>query len=89
LKTPQQSELQTAKPVFVIYKHMKIPRSPHASTKQLNYLEILFNDVGMNRTQRNAWLSMEFSRPFSFLAQLTSFEASKVIDMLSEMKENL
>jgi hypothetical protein len=58
-----------------------------ASTAQINYLEILFNDLGFDRTARKAFMSEETGRPVRFLDELTSAEASRIITALKERKE--
>lgn len=57
------------------------------NSKQLNYLEILFKDLGFERQARNAFLSSELGRPVRLLDELTSSEASRIITSLKERKE--
>lgn len=59
----------------------------NATTAQINYLEILFRDLGFNRRQRNAFLTAELERPVRFLDELTSAEASRIITSLKERKD--
>lgn len=59
-----------------------------ATSKQINYLEILFKDLGFDRTGRNAFISTELNRPVRFLDELTSSEASRIITGLRERKED-
>jgi hypothetical protein len=41
-----------------------------------DFLEILFNDLGFDRTQRNRWLSAEAKRSIRYLDDLTGAEQS-------------
>ena len=55
---------------------------------QIKYLEILFNDLGYDRIQRNVWLSNRLGWDVRFLDNLTGAEASKIIDELKKTKED-
>lgn len=55
--------------------------------KQINYLEILFNDLGFNRAQRIAWLNQEVEYHVHDLGDLDSRDASRMIDKMKRMKE--
>ena len=54
---------------------------------EVNYLEILFNDLGFGRAARKAFMSEELGRPVRFLNELTTAEASRIITALRERKE--
>jgi hypothetical protein len=58
-----------------------------ATTAQIDYLEILFNDLGFDRAARKAFMSEELRHPVVFLDELTSAEASRIITALKERKE--
>jgi len=69
--------------------------SPHATEKQLNYIEILKNDLGMSLQTRNAhiasivgaqWLKRCIGSVPDIWA-LTRSEASQVIEKFKEWKE--
>lgn len=49
-------------------------------------MEILFNDCGFYRDERNAWLSNEFNRELHYLDKISKSEASIVIDKLKEIR---
>lgn len=59
-----------------------------ATSKQINFLEILFNDLGFDRKNRNAFLSRELGREVHYLDDLTIAEASRFINALLERKED-
>lgn len=59
-----------------------------ATSLQVNYLEILFNDCGFNRLQRNDWLSERIGREIRFLVQLSRKEASDTIQELNARKKS-
>jgi len=61
----------------------------NATTPQINYLEILFNDLGFDRAARKAFMSEELGRTIRFLDELTTAEASRIITALRERKEEL
>lgn len=54
---------------------------------QIEYLEILFNDVGFDRLQRNGYLSRIFNRTIKYLDELSVTEKSYIIDQLKKRKE--
>ena len=56
---------------------------------QITYLEILLNDCGFNRTQRNIWLSDLLKRDIRYLDQLVPFEISAIINILKDKKEDM
>lgn len=64
---------------------IKLKQNP-CTTKQYEYIEILFNDVGFTRIQRNNWLTTEYRRSIKFISELTVTEATDVIQKLKEMK---
>ena len=69
------------------FKEMSKIQIERATAAQVKYLEILFNDNGFSmKEQRNAYLSAEFSRRIKFLDELTKDEASRIINILKEMK---
>jgi len=49
---------------------------------QIEFLEILFNELGFNRAQRNDYLTNRFRRRIRHLDELNKSEASSVIDDL-------
>ena len=61
--------------------------TPRATDVQINFLEILFNDLGFDRVSRNAWLTEEAGREIHFLDELTIGEASRFIETLKDNKE--
>jgi len=61
----------------------QITKEPEqASTAQINYMEILFEDLGFDRKARNAFLTVELKREIRYLDSLTMPEASRVIASL-------
>lgn len=52
-----------------------------------DYLQILFNDCGFNREQRNDFISRRAGRHLLFLDELTIDEAHESIDELKALKE--
>lgn len=50
------------------------------------YLQILFDDLGFTRDQRNAWLSKETGRKIRYLDDLSGAEQSGCLDKLKAMK---
>lgn len=59
-----------------------------ATPKQQNYLEVLFGDLGFSRIARNEFLSREVGRTISYLDELSTAEASAMINALVERKED-
>lgn len=59
-----------------------------ASEPQISYMQILFNDLGYDRMARQAWLSDTFQREIKYLDDITVKEASLVINMLKDQKED-
>lgn len=62
--------------------------TPRATQAQIDFLEILFGDLGFNRAQRNDYLSEDLGREVKFLDDLSVGEASKLIEDLKERKED-
>jgi hypothetical protein len=58
------------------------------STKQKDYLLLLFNETGFTHTSRNAWLSFRLKRTINDLDDLTLSEASTTINYLKGIREN-
>lgn len=58
-----------------------------ASDAQISYMEILFNDLGYDRLARRVYLSDLFQREVRYLDEITMKEASQVISMLKDQKE--
>lgn len=55
---------------------------------QLEYIALLFADCGFNTSkQREAWLTREFKRPVKYADDLQSWERSRVIDILKDIKK--
>ena len=66
---------------------MKLPRVEMATGSQLNYIEILCNDIGChNRTQALSLISNYIGREVTFYGSLTENEATSVIDELKRRK---
>lgn len=62
-------------------------RGRTASAAQVNYLQILFNDLGFGeRAQRNAFLSRRFERDIVWVDSLTFAEAHTLIEELKAKK---
>lgn len=61
--------------------------TPPVTQAQMDFLEILFGDLGFNRAQRNDWMSGALDREIKFLDELTLPEASELIQTLKGMKE--
>ena len=60
-----------------------------ASQKQIDYIEILCNDVGFDtRVKRNDFISNLLGYKVKFLDDLAGLEASQVIQALKEIKDN-
>lgn len=59
------------------------------TAKMIEYMEILFNDCGFTRVQRNAWLRELVGRDVHYLDSLTKNEAHLIIAKLKLMKEEL
>ncbi len=64
------------------------PSAKPATDAQVNFLEILFNDLGYNRAQKYARLSADLEREIKFMDELTIPEASAVIEALKREKED-
>lgn len=61
----------------------------HATTKQINYIEILKNDLGMSVRTRNAHIRSIVGKRFNDdIWGLSRSEASQVIEKFKEWKEN-
>lgn len=58
------------------------------SSRQLNFLEILFNDCGFDRKQRNAFIRRELGRDVNYLDELTGAEAHRFITALKERRDD-
>jgi hypothetical protein len=58
------------------------------TTKQREYIEILTNDIGFNRHQRNAHITDLICREITHLDEMTKSEASIVISDLKRIKES-
>jgi hypothetical protein len=58
-----------------------------ATAAQMNYLEILFGDLGFDRAARNAFMSQELGRHIRFLDELTVGEARRMITELKKRKK--
>ncbi len=63
------------------------PSAKPATDAQVNFLEILFNDLGYNRAQKYARLSADLEREVKFMDELTIPEASAMIEALKLEKE--
>lgn len=58
----------------------------NASNKQINYLAILFSDLGFDLKIKKAFLREEYN--VEYTDELTSSQASGLISKLLEMKDN-
>lgn len=56
------------------------------SLAQIRFYEILFNDLGFTRQQRN-YLTELASRDIHYIADLSKLECSKAIQQLKDQKE--
>jgi hypothetical protein len=60
------------------------------SKAQINYLEILFNDLNYTRISRVAWLQHRYKDAnIKFLDDLNPVQASDAIDYLKKIRESL
>lgn len=55
---------------------------------QLDYLHILFNDLGFTIESRNAWLTARYKRIINYLGDLTMPERSSTIERLKDIRES-
>ena len=60
---------------------IKVTYTP-PSYKMIDYMNILFNDCGFDRTTRNAYLTARFHRIIKYLDDLRYYEAVEVIKTL-------
>lgn len=59
-----------------------------ASRKQISFIEGLLIDADINdRKQRNAYLTAELGREIHYVDDLTTEEASRIIDDLKRLKD--
>lgn len=58
-----------------------------ATDKQINYIEILANDLKLDIHRRNAYITSIVSREIKALDELSKSEASLVIGRFKEWKE--
>jgi len=66
---------------------MQIPKIKMATGSQLNYIEILCNDIGChNRTQALSLISNHIGREITFYGSLSKAEATSVIEELRRRK---
>lgn len=63
-------------------------QSSGITEKQIQFIEILANDLKLDRFRRNKHISLKCNRRIEHLDELTKLEASLVIDWFLEMKEN-
>lgn len=61
---------------------------PQATAKQCNFIEQLSVDLGFDRTRRNAHISSIVGRPIKYIDELTLGDASNVITIFLEWKDN-
>lgn len=67
---------------------IKVPKQPRATPEQVRYIEILSNDLGLDRPRRNFMCERIVEHEVKFLDELTIGEASKIIDEMIIQKEN-
>lgn len=66
---------------------MKLPKVKMASGAQLNFIEILCNDIGcQTRAQALSLISNHIGREIKFYGSLTMAEATNVIEELKRRK---
>lgn len=59
------------------------------TSKQLNFVNILANDLGLDTTKkRNAWISLRLDKDFEDIGELTTREASSIIDQMIKYRED-
>ena len=58
------------------------------SMTQQDYAQILFNDLGFDRPQRNGLLTRLLKREIKYLDECSKAELSYIIDYLKDEKEN-
>lgn len=64
-------------------------RQHYAPTqKQIEYLEILFNDCGFSRAQSRDYLSLRVGRTIKYLDELSGAEASRFIADMKAKRED-
>lgn len=69
---------------------VKTTQPEKCNTRQIRYMEILFNDLKYTWDSRNAYLQHRFSDPkIKHLDELTYYQASNVIEHLKSIKESL
>ena len=62
---------------------------------QIEYMQMLLDDLGFDRTKRNVWLNAEFpdysllGNPVKSLEDMTSYDRSRAIDRLKEMRDSM
>lgn len=66
---------------------MKLDEFHRATSEQIRYIEILANDIRLNRIQRNDFVSLRVGRNIKYLDELTKLEASTIIAALKAKKE--
>jgi hypothetical protein len=59
-----------------------------ATVRQIDFIELLANDLTFGRTKRNAEISNLLQRKIEYLDELTKSEASTVIIKFKERKEH-
>jgi len=52
----------------------------------LEYLQILYDDLGFDRLHRNDHFLQELKKPIKFIDELAPYEISKLITILRDMK---
>ncbi len=58
-----------------------------ATLKQIDYIDLLVIDLSLTRWQRNFYMTRILERPVDAPDELSSWEASKVIDQFKKWKE--
>ncbi|MGH7239077.1 MAG: hypothetical protein ACREHG_03315 [Candidatus Saccharimonadales bacterium] len=55
----------------------------------MNFVNILANDLGLDTTKkRNAWISLRLDKDFEDIGELTTREASSIIDQMIKYRED-
>jgi hypothetical protein len=70
------------------YRDRAYERSSKCTSAQVKYIEGLLIDCGYGGSivQRNAMLSREFERDIKYIQELTTVEASRLIEQLKDQK---
>ena len=59
-----------------------------ATPRQINYMLILFNELGFTINSRNVWLAARFERKFQDIGEVRFFEAMGVLEWLKKLRKD-